>query len=308
MTLFERRPLLCMPRWTVASPTRWPGTLPNLASSALIGAERAGLAARARGPVAAHSALVRDGADGDAECVVRCGAITADGTKCRNPVRQGRWCHHHPGGTSSYRPSATSTRSRSRSPAPRSQARARTTHVARPTLSNPPPAQRRDAVKQRQLLAQAERYSIKLGPEWCTAVFDHVPTAVLDGLSVEDCAGLALTAARLLRKGRQPRHRRPGARGFLSDLLGGPSMEESIAAAIADGLPLPQQQSAIAAARALQALGIALCRRAGRPPVRCPCFVDPASNELANVLALLIRSAAGDWSGLVIPFAPLGPS
>jgi hypothetical protein len=70
-------------------------------------------------------------------------------------------------------------------------------------------------------------------------------------------------------------------------------------------LPLDEQQSAIAAARALQALGIALCRRAGRAPQRCPCFIDPATDETADVLALIIRAAVGDWTGLVIPFAPL---
>ena len=243
----------------------------------------------------------------DARCVAmaKCGATTADGKKCKNPVRQGeRWCYRHPGGRSSYRPPARSVHSRS-DPTRHQQPQRASSRPVRATTRSTAPSQRSIARRAKRLIERAERHAPQLDGKWCGAVLDHLDAAAQGDLSIRNCRGFAAAAVRILRERHPPRYRREGARGFLVELFGGPSAEDSIAAAIADQLPLDEQQSAIAAARALQALGIALCRRAGRAPQRCPCFIDPATDETADVLALIIRAAVGDWTGLVIPFAPL---
>lgn len=238
--------------------------------------------------------------------MARCGAARADGGKCKNLVRQGpQWCYQHPGGRSNHRPSTPSARARSQRPGARRQPRRSASPIVRPTPPTATPAQRSIAKKERRLLSSAKWYAPELTDKWSLAVLDHLDGVTQGDLSISNCASIAAAAARMLRKGKPPRRRRPGARRFLLDLMGGPSAEDSIASAIADELPLDEQESTIATARALQALGIALCRRAGRPPQRCPCFIDPATDESADVLALIIRAAVGDWTGLVIPFAPI---
>jgi hypothetical protein len=246
----------------------------------------------------------------DARCVVRCGATRVDGKKCRNPVRHGdRWCYRHPAGRSSYRPSTGSARSRRKNAAPHRQPRGSASPPARAVAPSTAPSERTITRREeRRLLNRAKRHAPRLDDKWCAAVLDHLDAVSQGDLSFRNCAGFAAAANRILRERQSPRYRRKGARGFLLEILGGPSDEDSLAAAIADELPLDEQQSAIAAARALQALGITLCRRAGRAPQKCPCFIDPATDESADVLALILRAAVGDWTGLVIPFAPLAAS
>lgn len=179
------------------------------------------------------------------------------------------------------------------------------------TQRHPPSSRRSDRGAARsgesRLTARARRHVDELDPTWSAEVVAHAAVLLDEPVSASHCADLALAASRILHDERQPRNRRPGLAGFLLELFGGPSPEEMLATAIAESLPLDGSKSAIAAARALQALGIAACREAGRPPERCPCFADPATFEVADVLALIIRCAAGDWTDLVIPFEPLAP-
>lgn len=71
-------------------------------------------------------------------------------------------------------------------------------------------------------------------------------------------------------------------------------------------LGLDPTVSTVAAARALQATGIALCSSQGIPLTDCPCFTDVTGLETTHVITALVRLAVGDWTGLVIPFQPLG--
>lgn len=155
---------------------------------------------------------------------------------------------------------------------------------------------------------RARRHVDVLDPTWSAEVVQHVADLLDEPPSAAQCTDLARAAARILREQRSPRRGRAGIGGFFLELIGGPSPEEMLAAAIAETLPLGDSRSAIAAARALQSLGIAACRKAGRPPEQCPCFADPATSETADVLALIIRLAVGDWTGLAIPFTPLAPA
>jgi len=124
-----------------------------------------------------------------------------------------------------------------------------------------------------------------------------------NGLSTADCSALARTASLML-QGHQARQRK-SSWGGLYELFGGPDIFEALGASVTDGLELPTDESNIAAARALQAAGVALCRAAGVPLTDCPCFADPAGSELESVLFLLLRLALGDWTGLIIPYGPL---
>jgi hypothetical protein len=140
-------------------------------------------------------------------------------------------------------------------------------------------------------------------PAWTHQVRDQLVQQADPGaatrLSVEDCAELAALAGRLLRGEPLP------TRGMIQRFILGASLPELVARSLLDTLALPQGQSPVAAARALQATGIAPCREAGLALTTCPCLEEPAGLEFESVLFLLFRLALAHWTGLVIPFQPL---
>jgi hypothetical protein len=143
-------------------------------------------------------------------------------------------------------------------------------------------------------------------PVWTDRVFEQlaqqlgqVDPSMTGGLSVGDCGELAAIAGRLLRG--EPLQ----TRGMVQRLMFGASLPDLLARSLLESLDLPQDQSRVAAARALQASGIALCRQVGLPLADCPCFQEPAGIEFEDVLFLLFRLALGHWAGLFIPFHPL---
>jgi len=237
--------------------------------------------------------------------MARCGAITLDGTKCRNRVAQGEeWCYAHPGGRSKYQPKQPKPRRQPRSPASRSLSAATT---ARSTRASTPRTRARRTPTQRRterIAMRARKAARVVDAAWSRRVLAQLDAVVGEGastgLSVRDCVALARTADRLLH-GRRPRRRRSGFLG----LLVRSTEHEELAATISEGLNLPPDQADIAAARALQAMGIALCQRASIPPTDCPCFDNPGGTELESVLLSFLRLAVGDWTGLAIPFTPL---
>jgi hypothetical protein len=236
--------------------------------------------------------------------MARCGAITQDGTKCRNRVADGRtWCYQHPGGRSasaqpSRRPRRTATVSRTRPRRPRRSSRSRRTQRA--LRKNRAAAERRTA----RIRSRASKSARVVDETWSHRVLDQLDAIVGPGtaqnLSVNDCAALAGVAGDLLH-GRHSRYRR----GFRR-ILFGPSVVDTITAALLNSLVGAEAAGPIATARSLQAVGIAICRRDRVPLTACPCYSSPAGDEFERTLMQLLRLAVGDWSDLVIPFEPLG--
>jgi hypothetical protein len=238
--------------------------------------------------------------------MARCGAITLDGTKCKRRVAAGKkWCRDHPGGRSKYQPKQLKSRTRRRQPT-RSSSMATAAGSASAWTSRRTTGKRRTAAQRRteRVTKRARKVARVVDAPWSDQVLAQLDAVVGEGasagLSVSDCVALARTADRLLH-GRRPRRRRGGLLGLLVRSMD----HESLAAMISDGLDLPTDQSDTAAARALQTIGIALCQQAGIPLANCPCFEDPAGTELESVLLSCLRLAAGDWTGLAIPFEPL---
>jgi hypothetical protein len=225
-----------------------------------------------------------------------CGAITIAGTPCETPVAgQRKWCVKHPGGRSRYKPAESKQLPRpdSRSARPRNTATAPGSTAA---------TRRQDRISRRAVKAAP-----LVDSAWSASVLSQLrlitSSDIENNLSTADCAALARTASLML-QGHQARQRQ-SSWGGLYEFFGGPDIFEALGASIADGLELPVDDANIAAARALQAAGVALCRAAGVPLTDCPCFADPAGSELENVLFLLLRLALGDWTGLIIPLGPL---
>jgi hypothetical protein len=81
-------------------------------------------------------------------------------------------------------------------------------------------------------------------------------------------------------------------------MLFGPSPHEDLAAAVMASLDLPASRSKTATGRALESVGIALCRQAGIGLESCPCFQSPAGDEADALLLTMLRLAIGDWTGL----------
>ncbi len=230
--------------------------------------------------------------------MARCGAVKVDGRKCKNRPPAGEdWCFQHPNGRSGYQPKQPKQRRRT-APRPTPQRRA----VPSPTPSTAG-RQRREA----RVVARASKAIQLVQGTWTEQVLGQLAAIggeeTAAGLSIRDCADLAAAADRILHSGQA--RRRVSGLGFLVELFGGPSPEEALAATISGALDLPPGDSDIAAARALQAVGVALCRRAGKPLTQCPCFAGPAGSELESALFMVLRLAFGDWTGLCIPLQPL---
>lgn len=111
-----------------------------------------------------------------------------------------------------------------------------------------------------------------LDPNWSAAVVAHVADLLDEPPSTAHCTDPALAAARILREQRSPRRGRAGIGGFLLELIGGPSPEEMLAAAIAETLPLGDSRSAIA-------------RRAGTSIVGYRCLPETPADRRNSVPA-----------------------
>jgi hypothetical protein len=78
--------------------------------------------------------------------------------------------------------------------------------------------------------------------------------------------------------------------------LGRPRFEQLVAKEVSKRIPIPTlDQKAVAIARSLQIIGIALCLHAGRGLASCACFKDVALIEGKNLLRRLFRLSLEDW-------------
>ena len=67
---------------------------------------------------------------------------------------------------------------------------------------------------------------------------------------------------------------------------------------VAERVPLPTDQTLIAAARAVQATGIYICVAAGRNLANCECFIDLVKAEGKKQIKALLLAAMNDWDDL----------
>lgn len=248
--------------------------------------------------------------------MARCGALTQDGTKCRNRAGTSGWCHLHRGGRSTYKPRSKASRRQSPPPASRPKPRPMQTWDGAAASKAAPPRPSSRPVKARpgpvtppsstRVTAAARRASKIVTQGWTDQVLDHladiVGSPISASLSASDCAELAKIAALLL-DGRPPR------RGSFKRFVFGAFPHEPLADAVLDHLGLPENSGRTATGRALQSVGIALCRQEKIQLSDCPCFQAPAQDESEAVVFLLLRLATGDWTGLAdVPLALIPPS
>ena len=265
-----------------------------------------------------------------------CGVTTKDGTPCEREVAGRRkYCDKHPGGRSKYRadegrtcaamtqagqPCSRRVTGRrtycDRHPGGRTKQVSKARAQARVKPEQPPPwspcAPRPSASKQRTRQERVGRRAVKAAPRlddaWTDLVLDHAAQAMDEHalllVTAADCATIARTVAPILHEGHKPRQRQVGWAALLQ-ILDAPSAVEAVAASVSESLGLPSEEADIAAARALQSVGVAMCRRAGVPLTDCPCFALSAAWEVESVLFLFLRLAMGDWTSLVVPFDPL---
>jgi hypothetical protein len=271
-----------------------------------------------------------------------CGVLTEQGEPCTHRVAGRRkYCPDHPGGRSKYRPASGRTcagytqagepcsrtvagrrtycsdHRDGRTRSPRKAAgrtftgptTARAPARTQPWASDAPRAthaQRR--TRRERVVRRAGKTEARLGVQWQDLVVEQAANyASTSGpleLTAADCSAIAQAVSSILLEGRRPRQRSEGW-GFLWEMFGGPTGIEDLAASTSTSLKGVSEDPDLAAARALQALGVAMCRSAGIPLTDCPCFELSATWELEDVLFLVLRLALGDWSGLAIPFTPL---
>ncbi len=132
---------------------------------------------------------------------------------------------------------------------------------------------------------------------WQSEVFGQAARYLsAEQISNVECSHLEPVARKLLRGGRaRRRSTRDGFWGSLLRLFLG-SWAEDAGATLTDALG-----SDIAAGRALQALGVAQCRRAGRDLRDCTCHNSLVDMESLSTIFQILRLASGDWSVLVLP-------
>ena len=249
--------------------------------------------------------------------MARCGATTADGTRCRRRVREaGDRCYQHPYGSAPWlrpaaprrRPAAsprrTSGTARRRPPsrasrAPTSSARAA---VASPAPAPPPPrrVQERERVKE-----AAEFCADSLSSSWQEAVADRITgyaQTTWERLSrsrrKRNCKALARIARSILDAKTQI-HRTVGKLfGSAVSALGAGGPASAFAEELASNIPLPIDAKMIAVARGVQVAGILLCVMDNRDLTKCECFIDLALAETKERVNQMLVAAMSDWTRL----------
>ncbi|MFZ0160516.1 MAG: hypothetical protein WAL50_15925 [Kineosporiaceae bacterium] len=123
------------------------------------------------------------------------------------------------------------------------------------------------------------------------------------GRKNRDCKLLAQTAQAIL-QGKKQLHEgasRVAAR-LARDLLGVEPLEEAVVRELAARIPIPViDQQAIAVARGMQVIGIAMCLTNEIPMNRCQCFVDLSLVESREIIEAVVEGALDDWTSPTSP-------
>ena len=112
-----------------------------------------------------------------------------------------------------------------------------------------------------------------------------------------DCKQIAALAKALL-DGKEKLHDLAGqASGWLTEKLGGQTLERVAAKEPAKKIHIPvvDEKTAVVA-RGLQMIGIAMCVARGIPLERCQCFIDLALAETKEQVKEKLATALGDWA------------
>jgi hypothetical protein len=245
--------------------------------------------------------------------MARCGALTQDGTRCKNPVkRRGQQCHlHRHGGTRSTRSSkrATPNRRGSRTSQPWGQSRRSTPKRTappwrQPTQPAPKPRPPTEAERQEARLRAAAKYVVgALYPGWPDDICERVAKYVTDrtwkrirrGWRDGRCQRLAQLARDIL-NGKHTLHQIAGwAASKTTRLLGGQKIEQVFAAELAQRLPQPTDRPLDTLAKSIRITGITLCAAAGRDLNKCACFRDLAQAETNRQVERLLLNAADNY-------------
>ena len=246
-----------------------------------------------------------------------CGAVTADGTRCRRRVKKaGDRCYQHRYGSALWLRPATSKRSprvpsrrgsrrtqrsppsRAR-PAPRYSGQAA---VAWHAPASPPPRR----VQERERVREAAVFCAdSLSDSWQAAVADRITgyaetswQRLSRSRRKRNCKALARIARSILEAKAQI-HRTVGTLfGWAAGTLGANGAARAFTEELASSIPLLIDAKMIAVARGIQVAGILLCVMDNRDLTRCECFIDLALAETKERVNQILVAAMSDWANL----------
>ncbi len=249
--------------------------------------------------------------------MARCGAVTADGTRCRRRVKEaGDRCYQHRHGsalwlrpaTSRRSPGAPSQRGSARTrrslpsgtrPAPRYSGRAAVASQA-PAPPSPRRVQERERVREAAVFCADSRSG-----SWEAAVADRITgyaqtswQRLSRSRRKRNCEALARIARSILDAKKQI-HRTVGTLfGWAANALGASGAARAFAEELASSIPLPIDAKMIAVARGIQVAGILLCVMDNRDLTKCECFIDLALAETKERVNQILVAAMSDWASL----------
>ena len=246
-----------------------------------------------------------------------CGAVTADGTRCRRRVKKaGDRCYQHRYGSALWLTPATSKHS-PRAPSRRGSRRTRRSPPSRtrtaPRYSgsataasqvpaSPPPRR----VQQRERVREAAVFCAdSLSGTWEEAVADRITSYAQTSWQrlsrsrrKRNCKALAGLARSLL-EAKTQLHKTVGTPlGWAVGMLDASNAARAFTEELAASIPLPTDAKMIAVARGIQVAGILLCIMDNRDMTKCECFIDLALAETKERVNQILVAAMSDWINL----------
>ena len=250
-----------------------------------------------------------------------CGAVTADGTRCRRRVKKaGDRCYQHRYGSALWLRPATSKRSprapsqrgsgRTRRSPPSGTSRRQDTQDGAVASQAPasPPARR---VQERERVREAAVFCAdSLTGSWQAAVADRITgyaqtswQRLSRSRRKRNCKALARIARSILEAKTQIHRTVGNLFGWAASTLGASDPARAFTQELAASIPLPIDAKMIAVARGIQVTGILLCVIDDRDLTRCECFIDLALAETKERVNQILVAAMSDWVSLA-PFRP----
>jgi hypothetical protein len=231
--------------------------------------------------------------------MAHCGAVTADGTRCRRRVKKaGDRCYQHRSGSAPWLRPATSKRS----PRVRSQRGSGRAPIASQAPSSPPPRR----VHEHERVREAAVFCAdSLSGNWEKAVSDRITgyaqtswQRLSRSRRKRNCKALARIARSIL-EAKSQIHTTVGTLfGWAAGTLGASGAARAFTEELASSIPLPIDPKMIAVARGIQVAGTLLCVRDNRDLTKCECFIDLALAETKERVNQILVAAMSDWTSL----------
>jgi hypothetical protein len=253
-----------------------------------------------------------------------CGATTADGSRCRRPVKKsGQRCYQHKRGSAPQLKAAHRKRSTAAS-SPRSSGNTRrkssragqrrqpsawaafaSPAAAPPRRRQAPPPPSRRAQERERVKKAAVFCADSLPDGWRDAVADRAADYAQDAWErlsrsrrKRNCKALAQIARSIL-EAKALVHKVVGwTFGRIVGALGAGDLAQAFAEELASNIPLPLDAKMIAVARGVQVAGILLCVMDGRDLAKCECFRDLALAETKERVKQILVAGMSDWTSL----------